>query len=318
MSCASPRGVVTSDNPWNGGCLLTAGEWRARGVSERQLRKSAYVRVLQGVYARADAPPALATVCLVMSRRSRRPLVFGHATAALLLGIPIPWEWEFATAHQVRVCAVPDSPPIKVTGTRTTRARVHSTLRTPVGVVIASPVDVLCQLAGDLTHAQLVAAIDAVLNPNRVARGASLTRAQLEAEIGARRGMRGIKAVRRAARDARLRVDSVPETIVRLLVRDFGLPEPEINFDVRDPRTGTVRYRLDLAWPEQKVAIEYDGAHHRSSADQRSKDIQRTNWLIAHGWVIAHIVKEDLAHPRRVLERILAAFATQRTVMARA
>jgi very-short-patch-repair endonuclease len=49
------------------------------------------------------------------------------------------------------------------------------------------------------------------------------------------------------------------ESRLRLLVVLSGLPEPVTQHPVQTLR-GV--YRLDLAWPSVRVALEYDGRHH--------------------------------------------------------
>src|SRR5690606_39703155 len=66
-------------------------------------------------------------------------------------------------------------------------------------------------------------------------------------------------ARRRAAALVRPRVASPPETRLRLLVVLGGLPEPATGYEVRV--AGRTRY-LDLAYPDWRVAVEYDGRHH--------------------------------------------------------
>lgn len=43
---------------------------------------------------------------------------------------------------------------------------------------------------------------------------------------------------------------------------------------------------LDLAWPEFRVAVEYDGDQHRTDKTQWYRDQQKRDWLQNHGWRI--------------------------------
>ncbi len=48
-------------------------------------------------------------------------------------------------------------------------------------------------------------------------------------------------------------------------------------------------YYLDLGWPDLKIAIEYDGDHHRSDAAQFAKDVLRHEELAALGWTVIRV-----------------------------
>jgi Protein of unknown function (DUF559) len=52
---------------------------------------------------------------------------------------------------------------------------------------------------------------------------------------------------------------------------------------------GSPLYRLDLGWPQHKVAIEYDGAQHWTDPAQRARDIERLEFLAAQGWTIIRL-----------------------------
>ncbi|MBE7163451.1 MAG: DUF559 domain-containing protein [Williamsia herbipolensis] len=62
------------------------------------------------------------------------------------------------------------------------------------------------------------------------------------------------------------------ETRTRLVVHVAGLPAPVLQHRVTFPRGGHAR--LDLAWPEHKVALEYDGEDHRTP-QQHAHDLER-------------------------------------------
>ena len=82
---------------------------------------------------------------------------------------------------------------------------------------------------------------------------------------------------------------SPQETWLRLLVIDAGYPRPRTQIPV-DCGDGYPRYFLDLGWEELSIAMEYDGAHHRSDADQARYDIVRHETLIELGWIVIRVV----------------------------
>jgi very-short-patch-repair endonuclease len=49
---------------------------------------------------------------------------------------------------------------------------------------------------------------------------------------------------------------------------------------------GVPTYRLDLAYPQARIAIEYDGRDHHTSPEDRSRDEARRTWLRGRGWTV--------------------------------
>jgi very-short-patch-repair endonuclease len=76
---------------------------------------------------------------------------------------------------------------------------------------------------------------------------------------------------------------------------------------VRDG-TGFVA-RVDFAWPEAKVAVEYEGRWHGESPQQVAADRRRLNRLTAAGWTVVFVTAADLHRPDEVIRRIAAALA---------
>lgn len=103
----------------------------------------------------------------------------------------------------------------------------------------------------------------------------------------------------RAALD-RIRVgaDSEPETLCRLALVDDGLPEPalQVRLDPDDPYS----HPADLALPEFRLAIQYEGEHHFSAA-QQARDARRDAAFEAAGWTVFHVNREDLREDFRAL-----------------
>ena len=52
--------------------------------------------------------------------------------------------------------------------------------------------------------------------------------------------------------------------------------------------------RVDLAWPELKIAIEYDGVWHAGSQGQIDHDRKRLNRLVLSGWIVIHVTAARL------------------------
>lgn len=102
------------------------------------------------------------------------------------------------------------------------------------------------------------------------------------------------------------RSESPPESWTRLLLIEQGFPLPEVNFSILSP-VGRELYRLDLAWPLLRIAVEYDG--HAVHAGQEEHDEARDEDLRRRGWIVIHARAADLADPSRLFAELRAAFA---------
>jgi hypothetical protein len=97
------------------------------------------------------------------------------------------------------------------------------------------------------------------------------------------------------------------ETRLRLLIVLAGLPEPVLQHPVRCGSSGR-GYRLDLAWPTAKVALEYDGRHHVEREGQWRGDLRRREDLEGQGWrFVVAIAAEVYATPDATIRRVESA-----------
>jgi hypothetical protein len=120
------------------------------------------------------------------------------------------------------------------------------------------------------------------------------------------KGTPGIRKARLALEQARIGADSAPETRLRLALEYAGLPEPELNVPTV-LFAGVVR-QPDLAYPEYRVAVEYDGDVH-SEAGQIIRDIAREEDFSRAGWTLVRISR------RHMLSGALSAVAKVRTAL---
>lgn len=95
--------------------------------------------------------------------------------------------------------------------------------------------------------------------------------------------------------------DSPRESRTRLWLLDAGFPRPETQIPVIQSGTYPVAW-LDMGWREYKVAVEYDGDHHRKDRRQYVKDIARLRMLEALGWIVIRVIAED--KPSDVIARV--------------
>ncbi|MDG4763815.1 DUF559 domain-containing protein [Solwaraspora sp. WMMD406] len=154
------------------------------------------------------------------------------------------------------------------------------------GVPLTVEVRTAFDLGRLLPRADALAALDALLH-RRLLRVEALT-----SYLGAHPGARGAPQLRELVTLAEPRTESPMESRLRLLLHDAGLPRPTAQYEVRLP-AGRVIARMDLAYPQWRIAIEYEGDHHRERATFR-RDISRYNALRAAGWLTLRFTADDV------------------------
>lgn len=99
--------------------------------------------------------------------------------------------------------------------------------------------------------------------------------------------VKGKRALAEAVSLARVGSDSPQETRLRLALAEAGLPEPVCNPTLLSA-AGRPLPPPDLAFPEWRVAVEYQGAHH--FGESRSKaDIDKRALLEDAGWLLVEV-----------------------------
>jgi Protein of unknown function (DUF559) len=144
-----------------------------------------------------------------------------------------------------------------------------------------------------------VAALDGMVRAGAVDRAALHTMAETAT------GRWGLIRVRRAVPLVDPRAESAPESRVRVALIMAGLaPVPQ--FEVFS--AGLLLGRVDLAFPEARLAVEYEGAHHFEET-QIVKDDVRIARLESAGWRIIRLSAADLRGLDAVVDRVRAALA---------
>ena len=93
------------------------------------------------------------------------------------------------------------------------------------------------------------------------------------------------------------------ESVLRWLLHEAGLPRPVLQHEVRNT-AGRFLGRADMAWPDRKVLVEFDGDVHRER-DVFVDDVRRQNRLITAGWTVLRFASADvLGRPDEVIAEI--------------
>jgi very-short-patch-repair endonuclease len=223
--------------------------------------------------------------------------VLSHGTAAALWRLEIPLQKPEQWVH----LTVP--PPTRVRHRADRRVHVSAVPPAQVfriaGLPVTSPGRTWLDLAAGLPPAALLAVTDQMLR-----RG--YTEAWFRRVLDAAIGARGVRCARRVLPLADRRAGSPMESVLRWLLHEAGLPRPDLQHVVRGA-SGEWLGEVDLAWPEQRVLVEFDGEVHRER-DVFVKDLRRQNRLVLAGWTILRFSSADvLGRPREVVAAIRAA-----------
>jgi hypothetical protein len=115
---------------------------------------------------------------------------------------------------------------------------------------------------------------------------------QLNQWAAAHRGYHGLRRLKRALDLAEARAESPMETRLRLLLVSSGLPRPAAQVSLYD-ETGGFLARPDLYYPSDHLAIEYDGASHRTTL---AADNRRQNRILEAGYRLLRFTAVDVLH----------------------
>ncbi|WP_344202944.1 hypothetical protein [Pseudolysinimonas kribbensis] len=224
--------------------------------------------------------------------------VFSHVTALGLLGAPVPASAELHVS-----VPVPRTPP------RRPGVRGHSL--TSVSARILDDLPVVAaeaawrQSASLLDRRELVAAGDSLVTGRRVAgvrRAGVTTIERLARTVDLDRGRPGNARARWALARVRSGVDSAAETEIRLLLAGAGLPEPLVDHPI--VVAGGLVLHSDIAYPEARIDIEYEGDGHRADRATWYGDIERRELIEDAGWRMVRVAAPALRDAAPLVGRI--------------
>lgn len=255
--------------PFRGSAAVAAGL-----LTRGQLRGPRFQRLFPDVYAPAHLEPDLALRSAAAAVLVEGRGVLAGYSAAELLGA----SCGPADAPAEVLLLRPGGQSYRCPGLRVHRDLVDPAETTEIGPYgVTTPV----RTAFDLIRwvpafREKVVAVDALAHNCTIAPDGVL---RLRTRHVGARGARHVVPVLTLC-DAR--AESPMETRIRMALYEHGLPVPHVQFEVD---AGGRARRLDLAYPEVKLAIEYDGRDHRGQ-EQAHKDLLREAALVRLGWTV--------------------------------
>lgn len=243
-------------------------------------------RPFTGVYVRTDLPDSVAlraqAAQLVMNSHS----VLCDRTAAWLHGVDAFRYAELETLPPLESYVLRGHDPTdRLECLGGTRDLSPEDWQLVAGVRVTTPLRTAVDLACKLRRREALAALDAL------ARECGVTVGAMNRLLRRYRRRRGVIQARELIALVDPRSESSGESWTRLEIHDHGLPVPQPQFWVN--MDGVPIYRLDLAYANARVVVEYDGEEFHTSGDDRVADAARRDWLRRHGWHVIVLTKES-------------------------
>ncbi len=251
----------------------------SRHQLDRRVRAARVRRMFTGVFADNSAPRTWEQAVLGAVFAAGRDAVASHLTAAALHGFP-------DTSRDTVMVSVPAA-----RSPRTRGYTVHRVQLEPVDVTVSGPIPVttiartLVDCSGLLSLGQIARALDDALVRRRTTLWAV---EQCHERLGNARLRRpSMLRTLLAERDPAVeRMESRPEMRVFRTITAAGLRAPTPQHEVV---VAGNRFRLDFAYPDVKLGLEYMGFDPHRSRTAQDRDFRRHRLLQGAGWKIVFI-----------------------------
>jgi very-short-patch-repair endonuclease len=266
-----------------------------------RLQRGRWQRVDRGVYRLIGAPTPWEQRLLapILGAGAEATVVASHHAAAALHGIP-----GFGRG-------VPELTATRGYNLRRPGARIHSNNdleRARIVLVDGIPVTDVSRTILDLGRTVGDARLLRSIEWGRRTEQTSWSSLVSVLARHARRGRPGIQRLRRviAANAHREEIsDTDFELLLLALLTEHGLPEPVLHHNVYEE--GRFVAEVDLAYPDDMIAIEADGGVHLDP-DVREQDLPRQNDLVLVGWTVLRFTwKRYTNRPEHIVSEVRAA-----------
>ncbi|HWI31900.1 MAG TPA: hypothetical protein VNT50_10445 [Microbacterium sp.] len=276
---------------------FSVGEATALGLTPGRLDGPDLVIPFRGVRdRRVPEPLTLEQRCRQYAVRMKPWQFFSHETALALQGVPVPRHPYVVRIHVASHRPQREPRLIGVVGHRlqtrddawveVSGLRVEHVVRAWRQAGMTWPMDDLIAAADHIVGRTTLASLD-----------------DLRTELIVMKG-RGARRLLRALDDVRAGSESPEESRLRLILGRAGLPEPEVNWVLRD-ENGRHVARLDLAFRKWRVGAEYDGRHHELDERQFARDVDREADVRRQGWELVRVLRHHLRGDGRAAVRLV-------------
>jgi very-short-patch-repair endonuclease len=294
--------------------VFTLAQTAAIGFSrdQRQVRLAAgrWRSPYPGVYRIAGLPVSWQARVLAACWGARGLAAASHRSAAEVRGMPgggrgfveiTCHRWRRAKAHGLVV--------------HETRLLREQDLEIVAGIPVVTVEQTLLGLAAVTSKARVEIALDHALRKEMT----TPTRLEQFVREKSRQGRNGIGVLRTLLQEldplARL-PESAMETRLKQILRRHGFPTPQFQYEIW--HEGRFVARVDAAYPELRIAIEYDSYEHHTGKLALVRDTDRRNRLLRIGWPTVTFTAADIrSDGGDAIEALRAARRTSLTVRGR-
>jgi hypothetical protein len=291
---------VTTFRRYNGGLFIGSHAVAEGLLTRKQLESGLFRRVLHNVYVEAsvviDHQIRARAAALLMPPEA----AIGGRSAAAWYGAAFANATDPVVVVAPRGCSWDGPRGVRV---HTTDLRPSEVRMTADGVRLTTVVRTAWDVARLEPTLSAVALLDGMLH-HAAKNGGELTEAALMAEFAARRGQWGSRKAQFVLPLVDGRAMSPPESKVRAMLQMKGVQRPIPQYKVYEE--GQYLGKVDLAWPEQRLIVEYEGAYHFDDL-KIDQDDARYARLVAAGWRVIRLSSVDLQDLDGVVRRIEAA-----------
>ncbi|MEV1318575.1 hypothetical protein AB0J14_21120 [Micromonospora arborensis] len=272
-------------------------------VTRHQLRGSSWVRLRHDVYADARLDRDHELACRAAMLRLPPGSTIAGPSSAYLHGIEhaagfdddvhvlVPRVGRVDSQRGLRVHLARADTPATPTSTVVADARPSTLITAQPGTRCipplgrTDPASAAWEAAAWLDPLRAVAIVDSLLASGLTTRAALTTVRTANADRpGGRRACWIFDLADPGAQ-------SPPESHLRVRLVLGGLPRPVAQHPIQ--LAGGLVLHPDLAWPEFRVAVEYDGRWH-SDPEQLHRDRRQLNLLVGAGWLVLHVTSRRL------------------------
>ena len=246
------------EDPRNGPVILRH-ELIAQGLSDRAIARSVsagqLVRIRRGAYTfgqvwdALDAEGRFGLRSRAVLRQARTPVVLSHTSAVSEYGAPT-WGFDLDDVHVTRTDGL--------AGRREAGVQQHCGLVRPGDFVVSNGVPVMTPARTTLETTMLGNTEASLCVANYMLHHGLVTERELHAQYVDMNWWRDTLPAEIVLRLADRRIESVGETRTFWCCFQQGLPMPQPQFEVFDA-SGWLVARVDFAWPELGVFLEFDG-----------------------------------------------------------
>ena len=296
-------------------------ELKAEGLSDNQIARLVHAGVLHRVRHGTYVDGGVWDGCSVEDRhrllargvlaRAHPSTVLTHVSSVAERGMPI-WGLDLGVVHTTRGQS-------ERAGRRTGDWTPHRGVLADEDIEVIHDVPVSTAARAAFEVMTIAAVEPALVVVNRLLHAGQLTGPALAEQVDRHQRWPGSLTADLVLRLADPRLESVGEDRFIYLVYRQGLPRPEPQLEIFD-ESGTLVARLDFAWPELGVFLEFDGREkyerHRLPGESledflmREKKREELVCLLT-GWTCLRIGWADLARPVLLASRIRGVMAAR-------